>query len=364
MKALVENRRIVEVVIIILLLLLLLVSLFHIITPFIGVFAYVAILSVPLHGPFEKLVRLVGNRRKLAGFSYGFIAVCIIVIPFIFLTGFLADKVDIVIDWFKNAKENGVGPLPEWVSGIPVVGGKIAAFWTSVEANPAGTIQKYEPQILGFLTGFLSKGAGLIGAALEIVVAVIISAVVLTSGSKVLNPLHDLMRKLLGDPNGEEILDATGRAIKGVTVGALGTAIICAVAAWIGYAIVGLQFAVLFAIITFLLVLVQVGPLLVWLPVTFYVASLGNIGNTIFIAIYGVVVLLGIDNILKPILIGRSGKMPVLVLFLGVIGGMIAWGFTGMFKGAIILAIFYTLITKYLAKDNTKIEEVPELPQR
>jgi predicted PurR-regulated permease PerM len=72
--------------------------------------------------------------------------------------------------------------------------------------------------------------------------------------------------------------------------------------------------------------------------------------------IYGVV-LLAIDSVIKPLLISKSGKLPFLVLFLGVIGGMIAWGFTGMFKGAIIVAVFYTVFTSWLQKKEANLKE-------
>jgi predicted PurR-regulated permease PerM len=97
-------------------------------------------------------------------------------------------------------------------------------------------------------------------------------------------------------------------------------------------------------------VVIQVGPLLVWLPVAIWLGTTGQTGWALFITIYGIVVLMGIDNVLKPILIARSGKLPVLVLFLGVVGGMVAWGFTGMFKGAIIMAVFYTILQSWLGK--------------
>jgi len=95
--------------------------------------------------------------------------------------------------------------------------------------------------------------------------------------------------------------------------------------------------------------------LLVVLPVVIWLATQGETGMAIFMGIYGLVVLMGIDNILKPVLIAKSGKLPILVLFLGVVGGMVAWGFTGMFKGAIILAIFYTLFNSWL-KPKTQAE--------
>jgi len=83
----------------------------------------------------------------------------------------------------------------------------------------------------------------------------------------------------------------------------------------------------------------------------------GETGWAIFVTVYGIGVLMAIDNVLKPILIARSGKLPVLVLFLGVIGGMAAWGFTGMFKGAIILAIFYTVINTWIGRDKKQPAE-------
>lgn len=356
MQTKMETQRIIEVAVIVLLMLLLLYSLYSVISPFLGVFAYVAILSVPLNGPFEKLVKIAGNRRKLAGFIYVIIGLAVFVVPFVFIISALADRVNVMIHWFESVQQTGVPELPAWLVNIPLIGERAQIFWNDLQADPATELTKYEPQMRTTLTAFLSKGAGLIGAVLELVLAIIISSVVLIHKSKVMLPLTIMMDKLFGNKNGKLILDATGSAINGVTVGALGTAIICAVFSWIGYAIIGLKIAVVLAAVTFVLVLIQIGPLLVWLPVTIYVASLGNTGNTVFIALYGIV-LLGIDNILKPILIGRSGKMPVLVLFLGVVGGMLMWGFTGMFKGAIILAVFYTIITQYLKETDTVISD-------
>jgi predicted PurR-regulated permease PerM len=136
----------------------------------------------------------------------------------------------------------------------------------------------------------------------------------------------------------------------------MGTAFIAAVFAWIGFTIAGISFAIGLAALTFFLVVIQVGPLLVVLPVVIWLATTGQTGSAIFLGIYGLVVLMGIDNVLKPILIAKSGKLPILVLFLGVIGGMVAWGFTGMFKGAIILAVFYTIFNSWLGKSKNDVQ--------
>ena len=214
--------------------------------------------------------------------------------------------------------------------------------------NDPAAIQLYEPKIRAVLARLLGGGLGVVGAGLEFILGIIISAVMLNSGSKALNPVYGVMKRIVGEHDGPVLVDASGRAVKGVAIGVMGTGFIAAIAAWIGFTIAGVSIAGGLAAITFFLVVIQLGPLFVFLPVVIWLASQGETGMAIFMLIYGIVVLMSIDNILKPILIAKSGKLPVLVLFLGVVGGMVAWGFTGMFKGAIILAVFYTLFNSWL----------------
>ena len=176
-----------------------------------------------------------------------------------------------------------------------------------------------------------------------------------------LQPLYAVMSKIVGEQEGPSLVNATGRAVKGVAVGVMGTAFIAALAAYIGFAIAGISFAVGLAAITFFMVVIQIGPLIVWLPVAIWLGTTGQTGWALFITIYGIVVLMGIDNVLKPVLIARSGKLPILVLFLGVIGGMVMWGFTGMFKGAILLAVFYTIMQSWLTTKPVYVEPSPSV---
>jgi predicted PurR-regulated permease PerM len=187
-------------------------------------------------------------------------------------------------------------------------------------------------------------------------VAIIISAIFLAQGEKTLQPLEFFFKRLLGQSNGIAVINASGRAIKGVAIGVMGTALIEALLAWIGYSIAGIDIAIGLAAITFFLAVIQLGPLLVLIPVIIWLSSQGQTGWAIFMSVYGLIVLVGVDNILKPILIGKSGKLPILVLFLGVVGGMGAWGFTGMFKGAIILAVMYTIFNSWANLASQKNE--------
>jgi predicted PurR-regulated permease PerM len=351
-----KPRGFIETALALLLLLILLSNLYIVLSVFLGVFTYAIIFSVSFFKSFESLVRVLKNKRKLAAFIYALILIAIVALPFIYIISALSDYAAEAEQWITDAKNNGVPPLPDWIAGLPFAGDKIAAFWQQLQADPSGTLVSYEPQIRDTLQQLISGGAGLIGASLEFIVGIIVSAILLASGEKILQPIYATMKRIVGYDDGPAIVDAAGRAVKGVAVGVMGTAFIAALFAWIGFAIAGISFAVGLAALTFFLVVIQVGPLLVVLPVVIWLATHGESGSAIFISIYGVIVLMGIDNVLKPILIARSGKLPILVLFLGVIGGMVAWGFTGMFKGAIILAVFYTIFTSWQSKQQNDIQ--------
>ncbi len=345
-----RSRGFIETALTLILLLILLFDLYIVLSIFFGVFTYAIIFSVSLAKPFERLVNLLNGKRKLAAFIYALLMIIIIALPFIYIISALSDYADQAQQWITDAKTNGVPDLPDWIAGLPFAGKKIANFWQQLQTDPATTIAGYEPQIKNLLQRLIAGGAGIIGAALEFIVGIIVSAILLSGRKKVLQPVYEITESLLGESDGPAIIDATGRAVKGVAVGVMGTAFIAALFAWIGFTIAGISFAIGLAALTFFLVVIQIGPLLVWLPVAIWMGIHGQTGWAIFISVYGLVVLMGIDNILKPILIARSGKLPVLVLFLGVIGGMVAWGFTGMFKGAIILAVFYTVLHSWLGK--------------
>jgi predicted PurR-regulated permease PerM len=354
-----KSRGFIETALAFLFLLILLFDLYTVLSVFFGVFTYAIIFSVSLTKLFEYLVRLLNNKRKLAAFIFALLLIAVIALPFIYIISALSNYAAQAQLWITDAKTHGVPTLPDWIAGLPFVGKKIASFWQQLQANPATTLSAYEPQIKSTLQRLISGGAGIVGAALEFIVGIIVSAILLSSGKKVLQPIYTIMDKIVGENDGSTLIDATGRAVKGVAVGVMGTAFIAALFAWLGFAIAGISFAVGLAALTFFLVVIQVGPLLVWLPVAIWMGTHGQTGWAIFITIYGLVVLMGIDNILKPILIARSGKLPVLVLFLGVIGGMVAWGFTGMFKGAIILAVFYTILHSWLGKREDAVQTSP-----
>jgi len=347
-----SSRNLIETVLVLLLLLALLFALYDVLRVFFGVLTFAIIFSLSFAKLFDRFARLLKNRRKLAAFFYCIILITVVALPFIYIISSMSHHVKEASHIINDIKTNGLPPLPAWIINLPYVGEEISSFWQSVQDNPKETMALHEIQLRSLLHHVVTGGAGMLGATLEIIAGIIISAFFLVRSEMILKPIRTTMRHLLGEKDGHALLNAIGQAVKGVAVGVMGTAFIAAVISWIGFTIAGIPFALGLTALIFFLVLIQVGPLLVLIPLVIWLAAEGHTGWAIFMAIY-TLLLMGIDSVLKPILIAKSGKLPFLVLFLGVIGGMVAWGFTGMFKGAIILAVFYTIFTSWLEKTDT-----------
>jgi predicted PurR-regulated permease PerM len=347
-----SSRNIVEAILVVILLVSLMLALYDVLKVFFGVLTFALIFSVSFAGLFEWLARVLGNRRILAAIIYTVVLIAIVAIPLIYLIKALQHHVKDAIAWMNDVRTNGLPPLPQWVTKLPLIGDEIASFWQQLQSSPRETIVSHGEPIKEAMRHILTSGAGVVGTALQFIIGIIISAFLLVSGEKAMLPVKSTMQHLLGKRDGLSLLRATAGAIKSVSIGVMGTAFIAAIISWIGLLIAGIHYKMVLSALIFFLVLIQLGPLWVWVPLVIWTASQGHTGVTIFLIIYGIVLLI-IDAVLKPILLAKAGgKLPFLVLFLGVVGGLSAWGFTGMFKGAIILAVFYTLFNSWLEKNS------------
>ncbi|MFT3933779.1 MAG: AI-2E family transporter [Chitinophagaceae bacterium] len=354
-----NSKNTIETLLIALFFLGLLYALFDVVKAFLGIFTFALIFSISFASLFEKLVRLLKGRRKLAAVIYAVLLIAIIAQPFLYMISSLSHHIKDISGVITDVKQNGLPPLAPQVSNMPFIGEPIADFYKQLQEEPKATLAVHEDQIKAILHGIVTKGAGVFGAASEIVLGIIVSAFLLQGGVKMITPVSNALKHILGKEDADALLTTSAMAIKGVSVGIMGTALIAAAFAWIGLMIAGIPFSLGIAALVFFLVIIQVGPLPVWIPLVIWLFVQGHTGWAIFMIIYGIA-LLAVDAIVKPLLISKSGKLPFLVLFLGVIGGMVAWGFTGMFKGAIIVAVFYTIFTNWLERKEGSESVVAE----
>ena len=345
-----QRLRVIETALALLLVSLLLAATFRVLLPFAGVLTYAAIIATATSGLFDRTVDLLNGRRRLAAVLFGAIGVTITVVPLIYVSSSVADLVGIAERWLSAASREGIPNLPEWIAGLPLIGEKATAAWQELQRE-GGVLQQYQPQLIAAGRWLLDRSLGLAGAVIEIFLGVVVAAMIHASRSQILRLASDIAQRVAG-PAGSKLLDAAGRAIRGVAIGVIGAALLEGVLAWLGFAIAGVPGAIALAAITFFFAVIQLGPFPIWLPVAIWLGSQGEIGWAIFTAVWGVVVLMGVDNIVKPMLIARSGQLPLLVLFVGVIGGLVAWGFTGMFIGATTLAILWTVLQTWLGAED------------
>ena len=142
--------------------------------------------------------------------------------------------------------------------------------------------------------------------------------------------------------------------VQRVVNGVIGTAAAQALLALIGFLIAGVPGALVLGLATFLLSLIPMGPPLIWIPATAWLVWKGDYGMAIFLGIWGTLIISGVDNVLKPYLISRGGNLPLVIVLLGVFGGLIAFGFIGLFIGPTLLAIAYSLLVDWSASQQNK----------
>lgn len=343
------SKNLIETILIVLLFLGLLYALYQVLEVFFGVLTFALVFAVSFSKPYQKLVKLLRGKRKLAGVGYSVALITVIALPFSYLIAAMSRHVKELIGWIGLVQKQGLPPLSDKLTNLPLAGSYIASFWSDLRESPKEVIHLHQHQLNVILHHIITGGLGVIGVATQLILGIIISAFLLERGNHILFPVRDTLNNLLSEKEGTNLLKAITQAVRGVSIGVMGTAFIVAFVCWTGLLFAGVPFATGIAALIFFLSIIQVGPLVIWIPLAAWEYLQGDSTATLILAVYTLLIL-AIDFVIKPVLIAKSGRLPFLVLFLGVIGGLSAWGFTGMFKGAIITSVFYTIFTSWLER--------------
>ena len=232
-------------------------------------------------------------------------------------------------------------PLPsEKVKEWPVIGERLFAAWSSASNDIGLFITRHQEQIPEFGEKFLKGFLGVIGAVFQFVVSIFIAGVLLVvKGAN--EGVRKFFRKLVGD-KADDYADVAYKTVGNVVKGILGVAFIQAILIGIGFLFAGVPGAGLLTVIVFMLAVLQIPPAIIIIPVIVWLFSAIDTTPAIIWTIYLLIASLS-DNILKPILLGQGAPVPMLVIFMGVIGGFILSGFIGLFTGAIVISLGYKL---------------------
>jgi len=335
---------------------LLLVGCLLVLLPFATVLLWAVVLSFSMWPLYGRVLKLVRGRRTLAALLLSLAMVLAVLLPFGIVGVKLGDNVTELKAATQRWIDEGLPTAPDWLAKVPLVGGSMADSWNSFVSDSSKLLEKAKPMLEPVGAWLLKAGLNLgIGLA-QLALSILLTFFLLRNGAAVGGTLNDAIRRIAGE-RGTHLLLVAGNTVRGVVYGILGTALVQAVVAGIGFVIAGVPGAALLALLTFFLSVLPVGPPLIWLPAAFWLFHQGSTGWGIFMIIWGIGVS-SVDNFVKPWLISQGSDMPFLLIFFGVLGGALAFGFIGVFIGPTLLAVGYRVVTEWLAVKRAAVEGI------
>lgn len=317
---------------------LIVVGAFWVLAPFLAALLFAAILCLTTWPAFAWIEARVKGRSTLAAGLTTLLLALAVLLPMSYLAATVADGVSQLIALLRAWLLAGDWSPPAWLSSLPLVGEHLDAYWRKLAGNQE-ELSQFGRQLFEPTRKLLLATVGLIGQGLlELTLVVFVAFFFYRDGRTLAARLAYLADKL-GGALGGRMLTLARSTIMGVMIGLVGTAAAQAAVALLGFLVAGVPAALLLGAATFFLSMVPVGPPLIWGGATWWLYNQGETGWAIFMAIWGVAVISSVDNFVKPILISRTASLPILLIALGVFGGVLAFGFVGIFLGPVILAL-------------------------
>jgi predicted PurR-regulated permease PerM len=340
-----------------LLIVILLVWCAMIILPFVVPVLWGIILAITLHPLYGKLLKLLRGKKGLASAIITLMLLLLLIVPAVWM---ISSVVESAAKFITTLRENTliIPPPDQKVAEWPLIGEPIYNIWQSVTSNLEATIKQYSDQIIAIGDKFLGAIKSVASNFLMMILSIIISGILLSGSEKSEKSAASFAARLSGD-SGEEFISLIVLTIRNVAKGILGVAFLQFILLGATFIIADVPFAGLWSIFVLLFAILQLPVGIVGIPVIIYFYSARE---PLPATLWSVVTLLLSlsDNFIKPWLMGKGAPVPMLVIFLGAIGGMIMSGFIGLFTGAIILSIGYKLSMIWMKKGAN--EQKPESP--
>lgn len=342
------------------LLLLLVIGCFVVLRPFVSALLLALILCYSTWPVYAWGERILNGRKSLAAASMTLAVAVILLIPLAILGSSLADQVAQASAWIHHIFSEGFPAPPQWVERIPLIGPQAYQYWQGLGNNTTQLLSelasaKVVSDIGGYLLPageWLLTGAAILGqGTLQLALSLFIAFFFYRDGVDGAKRLNSGARRLWGD-HAPRLLDVAGATIKSVVYGTIGTAIAQSILTALGLWLAGVPGALVLGFVTFLMALTPIGAPLVWFPAAIWLFYTGGTGWAVFMIAWGILVVGGADNIIRPYFISRGSDLPFVLVFLGVFGGAIAFGFLGIFLGPTLLATGYEIVRDWARIDT------------
>ncbi len=320
-----------------------------IVRPFLVASTWATMITVATWPLFLRVQAWLWGRRSLAVASMTLALLLMLVVPLYLGITTVVSNTGRIVDWSRSVATLAIPEPPAWVEAVPLVGSKLAEHWHELAAaRPEGIVARLAPMADDLALWFVGQ-VGSIGLLfVHFLLTVIIAAILYSNGERAALAADRFARRLAG-PQGANAVHLAAQAIRAVALGVVVTASLQSLLSGIGLAIAGVPFAPILTVVMFILAVAQIGvwPVLVLAVIWVYHTSsaVWATGFLVWASFCGT-----FDNFLRPMLIKRGADLPLLLIFTGVIGGLVAFGVVGLFIGPVVLAVAYTLLANWVSE--------------
>jgi len=330
-----------------------------IVRPFVAPIMWSGVVVMATWPLMLRVQRRLWGRRALAATVMTAALVLVFIVPLVLAGATIVEHLGEIGAWIRSLAASPPAP-PEWLHRIPVVGEQIARTWTdTVSGGMRGLAQRLQPYLDDAARWAAATLGGFGALLLNFILVVVVAAILFMKGETTAEGVMRVARRLAGE-RGERVCAVATRAIRAVALGVVVTALVQALLGGIGLALCGVPLAPLLTAAIFLLSVAQLGAILVLVPSVLWLFWTGDTTWGVVLAVWTVFVG-NIDNVIRPILIQREAKLPLLLVFVGVVGGLLAFGLMGVFVGPVLLAVVYQLLIEWVREGEPQAT-APERP--
>ncbi len=314
--------------------------------PFLAAILSSAILCYSTWPAYAHIERKLGGRSTLAALAMTLVVIVVLVFPLALVAAAYADEVPDLVERARALLAAGLPLPPDWVVSVPLVGDGLDAAWREFAGSRALQEAAMKRWLVPAREALLAAGIVIGEGVLQFALIAFVGFFFYRDGAALMQALRNGLNRVAGNLTGR-LLDIVGNTINGVIYGIIGTGIAQAIAAAIGFLIAGVPGALMLSFLTFFLSIVPAGPPLLWVSAAVWLYLDNQPGWAVFMVVWGFFVISGIDNIVKPVLISRGASLPFVLVLLGVFGGVLAFGFVGIFLGPTLLAVGFNLVRQW-----------------
>ena len=326
-----------------------------VLAPFLSAILWAAILVFTTWPVFRWMMRRLRLRDTWAAGLMVLLTALLIVLPLAVVAPAGADDVQLLRTAVEEAVARGLPTAPAWLAAVPMIGATAAEYWNTWAADLSAVGDTFRPYLGAIVENGLKLMVSIAGGLLQFVLALVVAFFFYASGETLAGSLQRLIGRIAGE-RAPRIIAVTGATIRGTVYGILGTAIVQGFLTAFGLWVSGVPRAVLLGAIAGFISVLPIGAPVIWIPAALWLLGSGHTGWGIFLASYGLLIISGSDNVIRPYFIARGAKLPFLITILGVLGGALAFGLLGIFLGPVLLGVAFMLVAEFSDDSATALQ--------